>query len=192
MKNQLKSKFGVFPELSFENRRDCEHPKTTISYGNTATIHYQIPNPILTSSGQSRAETWYTDSVATEMNATIYPDSLEAGTRTGQRKGIYANYGLIQGHLLNAELGGKAIDCNLFPLTAEANRNHGGIEGEVKNIYRKIKPRERINYMVKGILDKDFFINREDYINNSRLLCSIETYENNEKNNSQRFHDSKP
>ncbi len=155
--------------------------KTNISYGNTRRITYRAVDSMHALPGQPRAPQWYTDVVATEAEAELDPADPVKGTGVGSRTGIYERYDLIQGHLLNADLGGRALDCNLFPLTREANKNHGGIEGEVKNIYRRIEPNGRIYYKVIGVLATDQFWSREDYINNSRLLCSIGTCEGGER-----------
>lgn len=44
----------------------------------------------------------------------------------------------VRGHLLNAELGGRAIQANLFPITAEANKKHQlQVEDKIKDAFKK-------------------------------------------------------
>lgn len=85
--------------------------------------------------------------VGINTTALIDPEDPENGERTGAApaNSIYTtppggNYAaqnggtnLTQGHLLNANLGGKAQSYNLFPITAEMNRAHSHIvEDHVK------------------------------------------------------------
>ncbi len=81
--------------------------------------------------------------VGLNTTAFIDPEDPERGERTGNNGGgIYTsgnykkqngNQSLTQGHLLNANLGGKAISANLFPITAVMNRAHSSrIEEHVK------------------------------------------------------------
>lgn len=74
--------------------------------------------------------------VGINMEAFLDPQDPKTGSRTRNGSGIYANKrykNLVQGHLLNANLGGQAIPQNLFPITSEMNRLHStSIEDFVK------------------------------------------------------------
>lgn len=86
-------------------------------------------------------------SVGINTTALIDPEDPENGERTGAppANNIYTSppaghfaaqnggANLTQGHLLNANLGGKAQSYNLFPITAEMNRAHSHlVEDNVK------------------------------------------------------------
>lgn len=111
--------------------------------------------------------------MGTKVSAVLNPRDPVPGTAVGTRNGIYQAYDLVQGHLLNVDMGGRAINPNLFPLTRRANMNHGGIEGEVKHMYRRLDDGDTIYYEVKGEMTKTHFKDREDFIKNSRILCTI-------------------
>lgn len=70
---------------------------------------------------------WGVQTVGVEMEAYLDPADAKTGSRTAAGVGIYANGNypnIVQGHLLNANLGGQAISENLFPITSEMNRAH--------------------------------------------------------------------
>ena len=96
--------------------------KTSIQYGPVKEIEYDYEGKV------------YKDYVGTEASALLDPSDPVQGTGVGFKSGIYEAYDLVQGHLLNADLGGRAVNANLFPLAHGANMNHGGIEGEVKHM----------------------------------------------------------
>jgi len=135
--------------------------RTEITYGSAKKISYYY------------GDEFREDTVGTEADAWLDPSDPVKGSKVGTKTGIYEDYGLVQGHLLNADLGGRAINQNLFPLTYEANKNHSGIEGEVKTLYRKLSPFQYISYHIRACLSKDRFENRNEYINNSNIFCSI-------------------
>lgn len=76
----------------------------------------------------------HTTQVATEAHAWISPHDPKHGTTTPPRTGAYADFNLIQGHLINANLGGVGEEYNLFPITASMNAQHkNNIEIPVKS-----------------------------------------------------------
>lgn len=135
--------------------------KTSIQYGPVKEIEYDYEGKV------------YKDYVGTEASALLDPSDPVQGTGVGFKSGIYEAYDLVQGHLLNADLGGRAVNANLFPLAHGANMNHGGIEGEVKHMYQRLNSGDSIYYKVKGEITKAHFTGPDDFIKNSRILCSI-------------------
>lgn len=87
--------------------------------------------------------------VATKMNAEALINDGTIGEKTSEGKGIYetlsyrrrgAKTYYVQGHLLNAELGGKNDPNNLTPLTNKANSDHKLIiENSLKHYYEDKK-----------------------------------------------------
>jgi len=90
--------------------------------------------------------------VGLHTTAFLDPEDPVRGSRTGGAAGIYGGAGsgnyrvqnsgrnLTQGHLLNANLGGKAQAYNLFPITAEMNRAHSSqVEEVVKSMLLHVK-----------------------------------------------------
>ncbi len=148
--------------------------RTEIKYGSAKKISYYYYD-------DDRVEI-REDTVGTEAHVRLDPLDPVKGSKVGSGTGIYKDYGLVQGHLLNADLGGRAINQNLFPLTYEANKNHSGIEGEVKTLYRKLSPSQYISYHIRAYLSKDQFIDKNDYINNSIIFCSIKKEEDGQEN----------
>ena len=74
-----------------------------------------------------------TETTGGTMHANLDPaDSVKGSTPAGQESMManlrmrygYKGNGLVRGHLLNHDLGGKGIPENLFPITAEANHIH--------------------------------------------------------------------
>lgn len=75
-----------------------------------------------------------TTQVATEAHAWISPHDPKQGSITPPSAGAYAAFGLIQGHLINANLGGVGEPFNLFPITHSMNAQHkNNIEIPVKS-----------------------------------------------------------
>lgn len=60
-----------------------------------------------------------------------YKEQENGFTETDQYSSI-EYYKLAQGHMLNADLGGRALKQNLFPISDKLNMDHAGIENEVK------------------------------------------------------------
>lgn len=56
--------------------------------------------------------------------AWIDPGNPVAGTETPTRAGVFKDLNLIQGHLVNAQVGGPGVNQNFFPITASMNANH--------------------------------------------------------------------
>lgn len=56
--------------------------------------------------------------------AWIDPSKPVAGTETPTRTGVFKDLNLIQGHLVNAQVGGPGVNQNFFPITASMNANH--------------------------------------------------------------------
>lgn len=84
---------------------------------------------------------WGTQTVGIYTEAFLDPRDPKTGSRTAAGQGIYQNghYNLVQGHLLNANLGGQAIDENLFPITPEMNRAHSvQIEQQMKAMFLEL------------------------------------------------------
>lgn len=92
------------------------------------------------------------EAVGLHTTAFIDPEDPVHGERTAAALGIYGGAGsgnyraqnsghnLTQGHLLNANLGGKAQSYNLFPITAEMNRAHSSqVEEVVKSLVLHVK-----------------------------------------------------
>lgn len=97
---------------------------------------------------------WAAQTVGVDSEAYLDPADPKTGSRTGAGAGIYAagtynavNGGahLTQGHLLNANLGGHALNENLFPITAEMNKAHSvQVEEQVKTQLLRIAAK-RVN-----------------------------------------------
>lgn len=98
--------------------------------------------------------------VGLATSAFIDPEDPEQGERTGAPAnpsiyttppaGLYANanggHNLTQGHLLNANLGGKAQPFNLFPITAEMNRAHSDVvEDPVKFMVLRVNHERQLD-----------------------------------------------
>lgn len=106
------------------------------------------------------------------MYAVLNPsDPYKAGTKTPPSSGIYKDYGLIQGHLLNADLGGKGENKNIFPISFYLNSCHKGFESAVKNQYRRLGQGERLYYTVEAQMDKKSFESCPDLLDSSRFIC---------------------
>ncbi|MBS0424284.1 MAG: hypothetical protein JSR71_07655 [Proteobacteria bacterium] len=56
--------------------------------------------------------------------AWIDPSNPVVGTETPTRTGVFKDLNLIQGHLVNAQVGGPGVNQNFFPITASMNANH--------------------------------------------------------------------
>lgn len=91
---------------------------------------------------------WANQDVGIDTEAYLDPADPKTGSRTGGGAGIYASglYSAInhqkhltQGHLLNANLGGHALDENLFPITSDMNKAHSvQVEDQVKTQLLKL------------------------------------------------------
>lgn len=102
--------------------------------------------------------------VGINTSAFIDPEDPEAGERTGAAPAgsIYVNGGghyqnqnngqnLTQGHLLNANLGGKAQPFNLFPISSEMNRLHSTlVEDPVKFMVLRVDRERRQEGSITG------------------------------------------
>lgn len=97
----------------------------------------------------------YTDNVGINTDAYLDRTDKKKGTGVGARTGIYNHFGLVQGHLLNADLGGEAVSENLFPISQELNKSHSGIEEQVKTLYSKLLAGQRLHYQVESFGKND-------------------------------------
>lgn len=124
--------------------------------------------------------------VGLEMNAVLDPLDPVQGTGTTTQKGdLYASLRTyypgdkyVQGHLLNARLGGQAKTENLFPITEEANKSHAEFELAAKQAllgeYDKAKAGKSyyyVGYDVK-MIDKSTTKNFDDSPN-ADIRCSF-------------------
>lgn len=116
---------------------DAIQRATDISY-NMASINYKY-------FGLDKS-----DYVGVNTEAYLDPKDKKKGTGVGLKSGIYSHFGLVQGHLLNADLGGEAISENLFPISQELNKSHSGIEEQVKTLYSKLVVGQRLHYKVES------------------------------------------
>lgn len=98
---------------------------TTIQYGPLKNFTYRWgPNPTDQKSGN----------VATKMHAELDPNDVKTGTNTtgtdafsdlfSALKTHSKTSNWVRAHLLNHDLGGKAVYNNLFPMTTAANGEH--------------------------------------------------------------------
>lgn len=100
-----------------------------------------------------------TQEVGTEMKAILDPKKPVQGTgTTTQKADLYASLRTyypddkyVQGHLLNARLGGQAKTENLFPITEEANKRHAAFELVAKQMliseYEKAESGQPYSYV---------------------------------------------
>lgn len=136
------------------NNTEIVYQEGTLNYMGTA-------NSIATTAGYggplvAGAPAADTQKVGIHTTALLDPEDPERGenARAQAEGGIYLDYTyappnrghrLTQGHLLNANLGGKARSYNLFPITATMNNAHSAvIEDTVKHMLIAVK-RNRIN-----------------------------------------------
>ena len=88
--------------------------------------------------------------------------------------GYRANQVYIRGHLLNANLGGKAEDRNLFPITQKANSDHHNlVESQAKKLVNE--KGLLVSYEVDVKSPKAFEKNGFTYVN-STFDCKLATY----------------
>ncbi|KAA6346930.1 hypothetical protein EZS27_005564 [termite gut metagenome] len=109
--------------------KGCAQMKTDIRYGYSTLTYLNNPDPhrvgkkttaILNPTNPVRG-------TSTSANTGALSGLMTAIKRTELRKGFIVNNdrsNYVRGHLLNHDLGGQAIDENLYPITSKANHLH--------------------------------------------------------------------
>lgn len=124
-----------------------------------------------------------TTDVCEEAEAQINPLDPQKGSATTTSFGIYKDYNLIQGHMINAQIGGPGIAENFFPLTKSQNSRHSStVETPLKAFVTDLGQKQtttggdwlnrRIGYHVKAIPKSWNWSNSNDALD-TELECQI-------------------
>lgn len=169
MKVYVKSKDRVSRTL------DANRPiqrATTIDY-QPEVITYLKPNY-----RRNEAAEELTQTVGVEMHAQLDPNDPRMGSSTPQSYGLYATSGyrgkFVQGHLLNADLGGQGVYENLFPFSSGLNHKHSTcIEDGVKMALINCRDQNKmLFYNVVVNHNPDGGIHTPDTLARTSLSCS--------------------
>ncbi len=118
-----------------DNRPSTSRINTIQQMANNASLPIQLKSKVI-NQGQNFAWNGNQTKVGHIMKAWLEPGSLVQGESANLNKdqdammsAIRNQYGivggdLVKGHLLNDNLGGKAMNNNLFPITRAANKQH--------------------------------------------------------------------
>jgi hypothetical protein len=130
---------GPAPRLS--------RPLSGAGTGHPVQLKTEITHTKGTYAWKDEDDMGYTETVGIAMEASLDPKDPKTGSGTdtsvqeelmSHLKGKHSGQSWIKGHLLNDNLGGRAIAENLYPITSSANGQHKNqVENHVKDLVKE-------------------------------------------------------
>ncbi|GAB5417885.1 MAG: hypothetical protein Crog4KO_23670 [Crocinitomicaceae bacterium] len=116
--------------------------------------------------------------VGVRMNAHLEPDDPVVGSATGKNtewmqwiRKQHPKANVVRGHLLNHDLGGFAMEENLFPISTKANSDHSTeVEQKVKGALTWANSNE-------GHVDYSVNVNQQDSYKKAQFQCDWAVYD---------------